>query len=512
MTIREFGYKLFTSIFKKEIIRDAFIGLLGREPEEEALLAYKGSLPNIGLKAFLTEIATSDESWEKQKVEHSEEIIRSVYNHIIGCDLEESEFESYKKRMKEIGVEGIVKEILKSKTAWKKAIHTYSENIVTELYEGILQRMPDEAGFSDYKSLIEKDKTLVTSLTKISRSRELQTMLKLESNKELGDVVEGLSLALKPNNQTSFSKELVMSALEATNSIATAVEKIKNNEGYLRYIKESTLIPEEVEEELKNKITFLHIDKTAGTTIQEVLKNIYGKDKVLLRHEDPLFMYSASDLLKFSVIGGHFNYDSIRYSKLEKSKIITYFRDPVDRFESLYNFWRSHDETHINYVIFHRLADTLKVKEFLTHKSTRESRLTWNHMTWAVMGNSIWKQWRGSLDKCTDTHEKQHIINTQIKPAIRRRLGQLYFIGEQETFDESTNTLLKKLGLTVQHSYVKHNSTSDNVIQKPGFKINFEKVIFNSEERFLIENSMLEIDLLLYSEFKKMREISRYSI
>jgi hypothetical protein len=65
MNIREILYKLFSYIFRREIIRDGFRGVLGRDPEEEAKTSYKKSFGRLKVEGVIKDLVGSEEHWQK---------------------------------------------------------------------------------------------------------------------------------------------------------------------------------------------------------------------------------------------------------------------------------------------------------------------------------------------------------------------------------------------------------------------------------------------------------------
>lgn len=101
-----------------------------------------------------------------------------------------------------------------------------------------------------------------------------------------------------------------------------------------------------------------HIPKTAGATFLNLLKNIYGNDRVLNEDKDrildPCSIYNidperwktkiALDVKKINrkaiVLHGHFTANKYR-AFFPKAKNIVWLRHPVDRLISHYYFWKS---------------------------------------------------------------------------------------------------------------------------------------------------------------------------
>ncbi|MCE9588667.1 MAG: hypothetical protein K8R57_10185 [Verrucomicrobia bacterium] len=72
-SVKERLYEYFCRIFRREIIRDGFRGVLGRDPEEEALRAYEKSFGDLGTEGLIRDLVESDEHWEKIEIRKASE-------------------------------------------------------------------------------------------------------------------------------------------------------------------------------------------------------------------------------------------------------------------------------------------------------------------------------------------------------------------------------------------------------------------------------------------------------
>jgi len=107
---------------------------------------------------------------------------------------------------------------------------------------------------------------------------------------------------------------------------------------------------------------FLHVPRTAGTTIVRHIEKNYSKDERLPLYPESLGILSGKrvkysgldykklvkryisgikvhELRKIKVIYGHYVPFGIEKQFARKAVYITVFRDPIKRSESLYNFW-----------------------------------------------------------------------------------------------------------------------------------------------------------------------------
>lgn len=99
------------------------------------------------------------------------------------------------------------------------------------------------------------------------------------------------------------------------------------------------------------KLISLHIPKTAGTSFQRTLSQIYGADQVARLDIKPqinklllngIEVDKTANVWQFSVLHGHFNLKSLyeHFPELVNIPLITWLRNPVDRVLSNYYYLR----------------------------------------------------------------------------------------------------------------------------------------------------------------------------
>jgi len=91
------------------------------------------------------------------------------------------------------------------------------------------------------------------------------------------------------------------------------------------------------------KLVFLHVPKTAGTTIHQIITKWFEKNEICPERFRGLDKYATEDLDKFRLFSGHFTRSQIERIPGKKF-IFTCLRNPQDRIISLYYFWRRHSE------------------------------------------------------------------------------------------------------------------------------------------------------------------------
>ena len=146
--IRKKIYQLFSQVFSREIIRDGFQGVLGRDPEEETQKAYEKRFKELGTEGLIKELSGTTEAWEKQKRAHAVELIRDAYLGLLGREPEEEALKAYGAIFKELGTAGVIRELSGSSEAWRNTIHHNSEKIIKIFYQGVLEREADPEGLT----------------------------------------------------------------------------------------------------------------------------------------------------------------------------------------------------------------------------------------------------------------------------------------------------------------------------------------------------------------------------
>lgn len=191
---------------------------------------------------------------------------------------------------------------------------------------------------------------------------------------------------------------------------------------------------------------FLHIQKTAGTSIVNIARTYYTHANItshgdhledfaqfplqeeLSKTEQMLSKYDATPF-----ISGHFGYDfskpfmNTRYS-------FTFLRNPIERVLSFYYFCQRRDPKEFD---LYALAQQVSLDEFLqmglTEPLVRDC--IWNHQAWQLACG-----WGNSEQRSVSCSEPDKILDLAI-----RHLEDFSYIGFAETFEDDRNKIFKDL-------------------------------------------------------------------
>jgi hypothetical protein len=177
---------------------------------------------------------------------------------------------------------------------------------------------------------------------------------------------------------------------------------------------------------------FLHIQKTAGTSLIEAVRPRYGQS--LVSHGDCWGRTPAS-LADVGFVSGHIGYDFARHLMPSRFSF-TFLRDPAERILSMYYFCRSRDPARF---MIYRRAHELDLADFLRagfHDPWVRKNI-WNNQVWQLAHGY------GHLDD----RSIDDFSETELLALAMRHLDELSFVGFTESFPADQRTVLSALGL-----------------------------------------------------------------
>ncbi|MFK8049902.1 MAG: sulfotransferase family 2 domain-containing protein [Halioglobus sp.] len=189
---------------------------------------------------------------------------------------------------------------------------------------------------------------------------------------------------------------------------------------------------------LSRKIVFLHIAKTAGTSIVHFFRKHMPPESIC-SHGD--FLHLGSDRIErqeslgaFQFVSGHFGYDEVA-ALLPDAYSFTFLRDPIDRVLSFYQFCM-HEEMQRQFPVA-RAAKDLGLDGFVHSTAPEVSEAMDNLQCWQL-ARSYWHEDRQMLARLNDS---------ELLQLAETHLEELSHIGLTETFDLDVKKMLKDLGI-----------------------------------------------------------------
>lgn len=170
---------------------------------------------------------------------------------------------------------------------------------------------------------------------------------------------------------------------------------------------------------------FLHIPKTAGTTIVNLAQRHYGCARVS-SHGDFVGV-QAEELANKDFVSGHFGYEFA--SKIMPGRFsFTFLRDPIERIVSSYYFCQTRDP---NEFPEYKLAQENSLERYL--ELTLESKQgVWNRQCMLLA-----QGWVNEKDLSDEELVRQAILH----------LDTFSYVGFTETFDQDSRIITSKLGM-----------------------------------------------------------------
>jgi hypothetical protein len=186
---------------------------------------------------------------------------------------------------------------------------------------------------------------------------------------------------------------------------------------------------------LSRRLIHLHIPKTAGAALRTALSRAGGGALRVCPQSREKDLLSV-DRARWDIFSGHFGFDTAR--SLD-GDIITVLRDPVDRFVSVYYFWRQ---------IFNAGASVNR-KTGLAHIYTLDDFAMlmdepflieefFNRITWQLAYGS-------SLSKRAEMHDRG-MTEAALLAQAEENAGRIALIGFQDRLDNFNQKFAAKFG------------------------------------------------------------------
>ena len=535
MNIRNQLFKWSTQIFADEIVKSVYSGILNRAPESDGLRSYANEVKNHSIEYIVADLIKSEELWNQLFKRHNRELINAAYNGLLERSAEVEVFSQRETIDSSDRLASMLREIGTSEEHWLLLLRTYSKSMVKSIFHSFFHREPDEEALGYYSSKLNTFEDLIQIICEIISSDEYyylnqsenlvntiyasllnrkpdseglqRYVTQIRQTQEVNSVVEEISRSSEHLNafvkvhSKSFIKLIYQGLLSrepeptALNSYAARVNgkddllKImreigRSAEHYLKVNRASKWRhPSECYED--PAWVYIHIQKTGGTSLQNMLIESYGSENMFAEHDDTLHLHCPADLAQFDLFSGHFNFDSLAFIPRKRLNIFAFVREPKARLISLYKFLKSHkDDSNIAGPLS-KLANKLTIEEFFMDDEMLDNSIVWNHMAWCIVGQRQWELWRVKLQ--TFGPDSTGKILEEIRNELQKRMKEYLFIGIQEKFDLSIQMLSKLMRQEfkqIRHDHSLEKLTTSNDSFKSAGKVDVTDAALDRMGRF----------------------------
>jgi len=175
---------------------------------------------------------------------------------------------------------------------------------------------------------------------------------------------------------------------------------------------------------------FLHIQKTAGTSITEAVRPHYQND--IVSHGDYL-QHDTASLKNIRFVSGHFGFAYARQF-MDRRYSFTFLRDPVERILSLYYFSRTRDPAEFP---IYRVAHEMDLVAYLRAGLDREdvNAYLWNQQAWQLACG-----WHDPQQRPVSSFTEEQILER-----AKAHLLEFNYVGFVESIAVDGRVILAKL-------------------------------------------------------------------
>ena len=200
-------FRLFLKLYRKEILREAYVGVLGREPDAVGLAAHAAHIEQKGqLAPVLAEMSQSTEAWEIALKGRAEAIVHQLHDALREGDTHPDDFATWTAQLRATSDLGAVTGSMTQGAAhWREMARRDPDALINAAFVALLERQPDLDGLTHYTNLLRDTGDIALFLSSVCGSIEHQTRV-LERSGAL------LSVQTTPVTMSSFSHEALVNA------------------------------------------------------------------------------------------------------------------------------------------------------------------------------------------------------------------------------------------------------------------------------------------------------------
>lgn len=219
-------------------------------------------------------------------------------------------------------------------------------------------------------------------------------------------------------------------------------------------------------------VVFMHIPKTAGTSLHARLAAKFPAPLVCPERFDRLHAYSLAELNRYRLFSGHFAYPVTRWIPARKRIAVTLLREPVARVVSAYRFLRAHKPAYFERHGFGltRLAHELDPHAFFADERVRQSPWFDNVAVRMLLGFTDGRRWErlGAAKRAAAL--RLPADERAVAAAAMRTLEEFAAVGITERFDAFAARVGEAVGLDLGEDGARKQVLSDLVNEDPNLE------------------------------------------
>jgi hypothetical protein len=254
-------------------------------------------------------------------------------------------------------------------------------------------------------------------------------------------------------------------------------------------------------------IFFIHMEKTAGTTIADSISESFADKKQVLYQSD-IFIHCLDEIMECKFISGHYDYNDSLLLPQKNVTRISFFRDPYKRLASHYRYALSFDPKIQWDDPTIALAHELSISDYFSCKEVLND-VRFDNLYLHVFGHSRYgpplpkgEARRKAFDIASDRISKLDVVGlTERIEESARMVGKVTGISLPDTI-ESRN-VSDKFG-TIES---KNRYFEENELNRTEGHLRYVPPIELTDETRELMSDLVGYDLKLYEQAKKTFEL-----
>src|SRR2546430_2328823 len=159
-----------------QLVRASYQGLLEREPEPEALASYAQSLAaKKDVSALISEILRSEEFCEKSLAALAPQLVQATYRGLLGREPEAQALASLAENVaSRKDLAALLGDTIHSDEFRERALVALARKLVRATYQGLLEREPEPEALASYAQTLAAKKDVSALISEILRSQDFR--------------------------------------------------------------------------------------------------------------------------------------------------------------------------------------------------------------------------------------------------------------------------------------------------------------------------------------------------